>query len=349
MTTSPQQTSVAKPTLSLTVGICTLDRYPYVHALLDDLAAQTRLPDEVLIVDQTAPHQRQDFPVEKWRRAFPVRVIVQTAKGTTKARNGLLRDCKSDILLMCDDDVRLDPAYVAHHLRHFADSRVDAVSGPVYEWDAEKCEWYVKWENHFMLSGPSGPAFPSVASFSGGNSSIRLASALAIGGWDENIVTYGEDNDFRDRLDRAGAVCIFDPQAGLRHLRAARGGERDHMWDNKGFSGNWHVLAGVFYFYLRQRPLYSVYDIMIMHTLIGEGLGNLLHARLVGLRILKNALIAAPVSFWRWCRGPLLIDPDTPDRRTSRFSKREVSRRHNTLALRYPRTVLPDAEPPELV
>ena len=38
--------------LTITVGLATLDRYPYVATLLDDLAVQNRLPDEVLIVDQ---------------------------------------------------------------------------------------------------------------------------------------------------------------------------------------------------------------------------------------------------------------------------------------------------------
>jgi GT2 family glycosyltransferase len=332
---------------TIAVGIATLDRYPYVEALLDDLARQTRLPDEVLIVDQTPAQRRQNLQIYKWNQVFPLRIILQEARGTTGAKNRLLRECRSAIVVMPDDDVRLEPDYIRNHVRHFADDRIDVVSGPVYEWDAMKSEWYVKWENHFMLDGPTGRAFMSVRSFSGGNSSVRVASALAIGGWDENIATYGEDNDFQDRLDYAGAVCMFDPAAGLRHLRASRGGERDTSWGNSGHAGNWHVLAGYFYYFLMHRPLNSTY--LMMKDTIAGATWNILNGHAIGLRVFSNALIAVPLSIWRWCRGPLLIDPDTPNRQTRRFTKREVSRRKGMLACRYPRTILAEVKPPGLL
>ena len=124
--------------LTVTVGLATLDRYPYLETLLDDLAAQTRLPDEVVIVDQTAPHKRQPIPTTRWSHAFPVRVVHQKTRGTTKARNRLLQECQSDVILQPDDDSRVDPDYVENHVRHFDDDRVDVVSGPVYEWDADR-------------------------------------------------------------------------------------------------------------------------------------------------------------------------------------------------------------------
>ena len=203
------ETSGRLPTI--TVGLATLDRYPYVATLLDDLAAQTHLPDEVVIVDQTAPHKRQPIPTTRWSHAFPVRVVHQETRGTTKARNQLLRECRSDIVLQADDDSRIDPDYVENHVRHFVDERVDAVTGPVYEWDAGSHEWYVKWHNHLMTGGWNGPAFPSALCLVGTNFSIRLKSALAIGGWDENILTHGEDEDFSDRLHSADAGIVFDP------------------------------------------------------------------------------------------------------------------------------------------
>ena len=209
---------------TITVGIATLDRYQYVATLLDDLAGQTHLPDEVLIVDQTAPHKRQSIQTANWGNAFPVRVLLQEVRGTTKARNRLLQECRSDIILQPDDDARIDRDYVESHIRHFADDRVDVVSGPVYEWDSDSHEWYVKWKNHLMIGGWNGPAFVSGHAYSGGNSSIRVESALAVGGWDENILTHGEDGDLSDRLHAAGAVIVYDPAARLLHLRAPRGG-----------------------------------------------------------------------------------------------------------------------------
>lgn len=235
-----------------TITVATLDRYPYLTTLLDDFAAQTHLPDEVVIVDQTAPDKRQPIPTSRWNHAFPVRVVYQETQGTTKARNQLLRECRSDIILESDDDSRIDPDYVERHIRHYADERVDVVTGPVYEWDADSHEWYVKWLSHLMIGGCDGPAFVSEHCYVGGNSSIRVVSALAIGGWDENILTHGEDDDFSERLYAAAALTVFDPKARLLHLRAPRGGQRAAEWGS-GPDQNWRVLAG-FPYHRRHSP-----------------------------------------------------------------------------------------------
>ena len=216
----------------------------------------------MLIVDQTAPHKRQPIPTTRWSHAFPVRVVHQATRGTTKARNRLLQECRSDIILQSDDDSRIDPDYVENHVRHFADDRVDVVTGPVYEWDSASHEWYVKWDNHLMIGGWNGPAFASDHCFVGTNNSIRVESALAIGGWDENILTYGEDSDFSDRLHEANAVIMFDPQARLLHLRAPRGGERAAEWGG-GPDGNWRVIAGSLYYFLANRPPFEAWEQVI--------------------------------------------------------------------------------------
>ncbi len=334
------------PGPTVTVGIPTLDRYPYVEALLDDLAGQTHLPDEVLIVDQTAAHRRRALPTARWSHAFPVRVLIQDVRGTTKARNRLLKACVSDILLQVDDDSRVDPDYVENHLRHYADERVDVVCGPVYEWDADSGEWYVKWKNHLMIGGWDGPPFVSAHFFSGGNSSIRVRSALAVGGWDENILTHGEDEDFSDRLHTAGALVLCDPGARLLHLRAPTGGERATEW-GRGPDANWRVLAGYLYYYLTNRPAYEAWRIMVGYLL--RPLWHVKHRRVsVGLRLLPRVLWAIPVSLWRWIRGRRLIDPSSADRVVRRISKKEVSGWTGTLAEGSPRTVLPRRDPPEL-
>jgi GT2 family glycosyltransferase len=331
---------------TITVGLPTLDRYTYVATLLDDLAVQTHLPDEVLIVDQTPRHKRRAIPTTNWSHVFPVRVLFQESRGTTKARNRLLRECRSDVILQPDDDARVDPDYVESHLRHFADERVDVVSGPVYEWDAHSHEWYVKWKNHLMIGGWNGPPFVSGHAYSGGNSSIRVASALAVGGWDENILTHGEDEDLSDRLHAAGAVIVYDPSARLLHLRAPTGGERASEW-GRGPDGNWRVLAGYLYYFLANRPAYEAGTTIIGYAL--RPLWHLKHARAsVGLKLLPRVLAAIPVSLWRWSRGRLLIDPVSAGREVRRIPKREVAQWSGKLAAKCPRTVLPHRDPPQL-
>ena len=331
---------------TITVGIATLDRYPYVETLLDDLAVQTRLPDDVLIVDQTAPHKRRQLSTTRWSHAFPVRVLIQETRGTTRARNRLLKECGSEVILQVDDDSRVDPDYVENHLRHFADDRVDVVSGPVYEWDADTREWYVKWKNHLMIGGWDGPPFVSAHFYSGGNSSIRVRSALAVGGWDEHILTHGEDEDFSDRLHAADALVICDPSARLLHLRAPTGGERATEW-GRGPDGNWRVLAGYLYYYMANRPAYEVWRMLVGYAL--RPLWHVKHGRpLVGARLLPRVLAAIPASIWRWSRGRLLVDPRSTDREVRLISKQEVAQWNGRLAAGSPRTALPPRDPPEL-
>jgi cellulose synthase/poly-beta-1,6-N-acetylglucosamine synthase-like glycosyltransferase len=332
--------------LTVTVGLATLDRYPYVETLLDDLAAQTRLPDAVLIVDQTSPRKRRPIPTSRWSDAFPIRVVTQDARGTTKARNRLLQECRTDIILQADDDSRIDADYVENHVRHFGDDRVDVVTGPVYEWDKHAGEWYVKWHDHLMIGGWNGAAFPSALCFVGTNNSIRVERAVAIGGWDENIVTHGEDGDFMYRLNEANGVTVFDPNARLRHLRAPRGGERAAEW-GVGPEGNWQVLAGYLYHLLANRPMYDAWAMMVEFS--KRPFWHIKHGRIwVGLRLMPRVLAAIPVSLWRWSRGRLLIDPASSDRQVRRFSNREMLQLRWRLAADRPRTILPDRDPPQL-
>ena len=123
---------------TITVGMPTLDRYPYVATLLDDLAVQTHLPDEVLIVDQTAPQNRQPIPAGQMEPRVSGACAgpgnARHHEGQEPAPPGMYVPTSSLNLTMT---ARIDPDYVENHIRHFADDRVDVVSGPVYEWDAD--------------------------------------------------------------------------------------------------------------------------------------------------------------------------------------------------------------------
>jgi GT2 family glycosyltransferase len=68
----------------------------------------------------------------------------------------------------------------------------------------------------------------NVAALCGGNHSIRRATALAIGGYDENYLgwAFREETDLALRLIRVGKQIVFDPRAGLLHLATPSGGCR---------------------------------------------------------------------------------------------------------------------------
>jgi len=78
----------------------------------------------------------------------------------------------------------------------------------------------------FRFSGTE-PAW--VENVMAGNLSVRREEALAIGGFDENFippVSFRFETDFAKRIVNAGGRIRFEPQASIRHLRAAHGGTR---------------------------------------------------------------------------------------------------------------------------
>ena len=159
-----------------------------------------------------------------------------------------------------------------------------------------------------MIGGWNGPAFASGHAYVGGNSSIRVASALAIGGMGR------EHPDARGRRGPLGPAAPggcrdrVRPQGSLAAPPGAEGRRAAAEWGS-GPDGNWRVLAGYLYYFLANRPPYDAWSDHPSTTRI-RPLWHIKHGRTsVGLKLLPRVLAAIPVSLWRWSRGRRLIDP----------------------------------------
>jgi len=101
----------------------------------------------------------------------------------------------------------------------------------------------------FHFNG-SEPAW--VENVMAGNLSVKRDKALAIGGFDENYippVSFRFETDFAKRIVKAGGRIRFEPQASIRHLRAAHGGTRSqgsHMASGSPIHG-----VGDYYYALK--------------------------------------------------------------------------------------------------
>ena len=79
-------------------------------ALLEDLERQTRPPDEVLITVQAkgaALLQAEDV-LARFRHTLPMRIVAFPESGLSRNRNRGLKLARSDVCLLCDDDLHLD-------------------------------------------------------------------------------------------------------------------------------------------------------------------------------------------------------------------------------------------------
>src|SRR3954453_18164174 len=94
------------PHLSVSVIIPTYNRASYIATAVESALNQTRIPDEILVVDDGSTDD-----TDRVLRQFglPIRVIRQANRGRSAARNVGLRAATGDAVLFLDSDDFLMP------------------------------------------------------------------------------------------------------------------------------------------------------------------------------------------------------------------------------------------------
>ena len=207
--------SPAPRPLTVTILIPTLDRYPHLFNLLDQLRAQSVPPLEIIVVDQTAADERDTA----WPGRFadlPLRVIQRDTAGQCSSRNAGLAVAGGDAVLFLDDDDEVPPDLIARHLTYLARFGVDASCGVAEELGAGVLP------AAFGLVRDSD-VFPT-------NNALLRRDALAGAGLFDLAYERGEraDGDLGMRLYLAGRTLGLNPGASVLHLHAPRGGLRQH-------------------------------------------------------------------------------------------------------------------------
>ena len=223
------------------------------HVLLETIQRVLALdpaPGELLVVDQSPAHAEQ---VERELRALDgagrIRWVRLDRPSIPGAMNLGLSLAREDVVIFLDDDVVPVADLIGAHLA--AQREAPFVAGQVLQPGEQPQP---------LAEGPQAPfSFRSsgrgpVDELIGCNFSVRRASALSLGGFDEQFVAagYRYEREFCDRVRRAGHVILFEPLAGVRHLQAAAGGTRafgHHLRTARpGHS------VGSYYYLLQSRP-----------------------------------------------------------------------------------------------
>jgi GT2 family glycosyltransferase len=218
----------------LSVLIPTLGRSKEVIDTVRDLVSgQTRIPDEIVVVDQNIP----SFPdLDEYLKNVPiVRHVRSATPGYAFNLNVGLKEVRGDIVLFLDDDVRLEPELVANHLRHYASvpglagvaGRVDQPHGDLDPSSIREIGRYGRWTG--SVRGNFNARRSAVVQIApGGNMSFRREALLGVGGFDLGFDGNGYrcETDACLRVSAAGGKIVFDPEAGLKHLMAPAGGCR---------------------------------------------------------------------------------------------------------------------------
>ena len=207
--------------LRLTVAIATCGRADALSRCLRAVGAQTRPPDEIIVVDQD-PSDEVRAVIRNC--GLQVRHLEQERLGVSASRNLALANARGDVLAITDDDCFADESWTAVIVQVLeSDPSLAAVTGPVLPPSGER--------PRNMAATSSRPSRDTVVYSagadpwtvgSGGNFAARVSELKAIGGWDERLGpgTLGmaaEDIDMFDRLLTAGARICYDGRALVYH------------------------------------------------------------------------------------------------------------------------------------
>jgi glycosyltransferase involved in cell wall biosynthesis len=200
---------MAHTTLKLSVIVCAFNEERYVAACLHSLLAQTRPPDEIILVNNASQDRTGDVG-----RAIPgVRVIDEPRKGLVVARETGRLAATGDVLAYLDADCRAPILWLERLERRFLRApTVVAISGPYrfYDWD---------WWGRLLIRGYDYIVAPAThvlvqrimrmgAILYGGNFAVRREALAKIGGFDTRIEFHGEDTNLGRRLAAVGPVRL---------------------------------------------------------------------------------------------------------------------------------------------
>lgn len=201
---------MAAPPLKISVIVCAYNEARHVAGCLHSLLAQSRPPDEILLIDNASTDATGDVA-----RAVGggIRVIHESRKGLVQARETGRLAATGDVLAYIDADCLAPPTWLAHvEHRLGRGAHVVAVTGPYrfYDWD---------WWGRTLIRAYDYTLAPAThllvqrvlhigAILYGGNFAVRRDALARIGGFDTGIEFHGEDTNLARRLAAVGAVRL---------------------------------------------------------------------------------------------------------------------------------------------
>jgi glycosyltransferase involved in cell wall biosynthesis len=224
--------------MTISVIATVLNERGSVRRLLESLAAQTLLPDEIVIVDGGSTDGTLDV-LRAWPGRLPLRVISAPGANISAGRNRAIAEASGELIAATDAGVVLSPGWL------------EAVTAPLRENPAlTVCGGFFQADAHTVFEAALGAStLPRVdevrpAAFLPSSRSIafRKAAWQAVGGYPEWL-DYCEDLIFDLRLKASGppfafaprAVVYFRPRSTLRrfftqYYRYARGDGKADLW-----------------------------------------------------------------------------------------------------------------------
>lgn len=298
---------MAVPSLKVTVAIPTYNRADFLRQTLAGLVAQQFPRDhfEVLVIDNNSRDHTRDV-VAEFKDFHPApRYLLEPKQGLDYARNRAVAEARGEIILFGDDDILVQPDWIAQMaVPLIADAgtrRIGAVGGEVIPVFPDGLpDWVREWHAPLAFRADTGP-LPAKHCPMGANLALPAWVFEKLGPFhtalDRAAGNYfsGGDSEMVRRVRQAGLEVWFAPDAAVKHqmpasrttfryaAKHAFDSARSRVIDRAGQPGAAGYLAGRFV------------------GNVAKTLGFALFALLNGLVLRTGAAKKALVRAWRSC------------------------------------------------
>ena len=191
---------------------------------------------EIIVVDNASSDKTAEIA-----KSFGVKVLTETRKGTGWARECGRLEAKGEIIANLDSDCVPDKDWIKKGIKHFSNKKISAVSGPYDYYDGNKFlrifsiyfQSYIYVFSNWLLQKLGKGAI-----IIGGNVFLRADYLEKVGGYNTDLVFYGDDTDTAKKMIKTGRV-IFDTD--LITMSSAR------RLKSKGYFKTWTIY--IYYFF----------------------------------------------------------------------------------------------------
>lgn len=216
----------------ITVAICTLNRAKSLRRTLDSLAAM-RLPGnldwEVVVVNNGCT-DHTDNVIEAFSDRLPIRREFEPQRGLSRARNCAVNAANGDYIVWTDDDVVVDPDWLAAYVVAFQRWPQAAVFGGQIDevFDEPVPNWVQECRAHLTFAGRNLEEIAEPLAIApdklpyGANFSIRTAEQRSFAynpdlGPGSGRGPGGDEIDVIERVLQGGAIGYWVPNARVTH------------------------------------------------------------------------------------------------------------------------------------
>jgi glycosyltransferase involved in cell wall biosynthesis len=209
----------------LTVIICTRNRANDLKECLSALVLQVRRFDdvEIVIVDNASTDNTKSI-VDSFAKeqSAPIRYCYESKVGLCSARNRGRLEARGEVLTYIDDDAIPRSGWIDSIVSDFRNPETSCLGGRIFvtpkggipKWFPTELLWAAGLTDHGDEMRPLNMPKEMPP---GGNFAVRSHIFDALGGFDERLAIYGDDDDFFWRAHQKGYKATYNPKMAINH------------------------------------------------------------------------------------------------------------------------------------